>query len=89
MALYLIAFNDESGTRSHHGRAAGEGHDRQGPDRGDRRPPVYSSSATAAWTRRTSVCSVDPGSGAPLFTDGPYVETKEHLGGLRGRRGAR
>jgi len=30
----------------------------------------------------TVVCSVDPGSGAPLFTDGPYVETKEHLGGF-------
>jgi hypothetical protein len=30
----------------------------------------------------TVVCSVDPGSGAPIFTDGPYVETKEHLGGF-------
>ncbi|KQX65808.1 YciI family protein [Angustibacter sp. Root456] len=26
--------------------------------------------------------SVDPSSGTPLFTDGPFVETKEHLGGL-------
>ena len=30
----------------------------------------------------TAVCSVDPSSGTPLFTDGPYVETKEHLGGF-------
>jgi hypothetical protein len=30
----------------------------------------------------TAVCSVDPGSGTPLFTDGPYVESKEHLGGF-------
>lgn len=28
------------------------------------------------------VFTVDVSSGAPLFTDGPYVETKEHLGGF-------
>ena len=26
--------------------------------------------------------SVDPSSGSPLFTDGPFIETKEHLGGF-------
>jgi hypothetical protein len=26
--------------------------------------------------------SVDASSGAPVFTDGPYAETKEHLGGF-------
>jgi hypothetical protein len=30
----------------------------------------------------TAVCSVDPSSGSPVFTDGPYAETKEHLGGF-------
>src|SRR5258707_1259879 len=30
----------------------------------------------------TVVCRVDPSSGSPLFTDGPFVETKEHLGGF-------
>ena len=30
----------------------------------------------------TVVCSVDPSSGSPVFTDGPFVETKEHLGGF-------
>ena len=30
----------------------------------------------------TAVCSVDPNGGSPLFTDGPFVETKEHLGGF-------
>jgi hypothetical protein len=30
----------------------------------------------------TAVCSVEAGDGDPIFTDGPYVETKEHLGGL-------
>lgn len=28
------------------------------------------------------VFSVEPGGGTPLFTDGPYVETKEHIGGF-------
>ena len=28
------------------------------------------------------VFSVDASSGAPLFTDGPFVESKEHLGGI-------
>lgn len=30
----------------------------------------------------TVVCSVAPSSGSPVFTDGPYIETKEHLGGF-------
>ena len=29
----------------------------------------------------TAVCSVDPSSGSPVFTDGPFTETKEALGG--------
>jgi hypothetical protein len=28
------------------------------------------------------VFSVDASSGSPMFTDGPYVESKEHLGGF-------
>ena len=28
------------------------------------------------------VFSVDASSGTPMFTDGPYVESKEHLGGF-------
>jgi hypothetical protein len=30
----------------------------------------------------TVVCSVDPSSGSPVVTDGPFVETKEHIGGF-------
>ncbi len=30
----------------------------------------------------TAVCSVETRAGEPIFTDGPYVETKEHLGGF-------
>ena len=28
------------------------------------------------------VFSVDPSSGTPLFMDGPFIESKEHLGGF-------
>ena len=31
---------------------------------------------------RAPVFSVDASSGTPLFSDGPFVESKEHLGGL-------
>ncbi|HLS45616.1 MAG TPA: YciI family protein [Ornithinicoccus sp.] len=30
----------------------------------------------------TTVCSVVAKEGEPIFTDGPYAETKEHLGGF-------
>jgi len=30
----------------------------------------------------TAVCSVVSRDGEPVFTDGPFVETKEHLGGF-------
>ena len=30
----------------------------------------------------TAVCSVEARDGQPVFTDGPYAETKEHLGGF-------
>lgn len=32
--------------------------------------------------RSTAVCSVEADDGKPVFTDGPYTETKEHLGGF-------
>jgi hypothetical protein len=32
--------------------------------------------------RSTAVCSVEPVDGEPVFSDGPYVESKEHLGGF-------
>lgn len=30
----------------------------------------------------TTLCSVTAKDGEPVFTDGPYVESKEHLGGF-------
>ncbi len=32
--------------------------------------------------RSTALCSVEAVDGEPVFSDGPYVETKEHLGGF-------
>jgi len=81
MALYLIAFNDEwvpdltleevreRGTAV---RAVIEEMTVAGAF-------VFSDGGLDA---STAVCSVDPGSGSPVFTDGPFAETKEHLGGF-------
>ena len=81
MALYLIAFNDEwvpehtmdeLREKATSGRALIEEMKTAGvfvfSDGGlDDDAPVF---------------SVDASTGTPLFTDGPYVETKEHLGGF-------
>ena len=69
------------GCRPHVGGAAREGHLRQAV--------IEEMTAAGAFVfsdggldASTVVCSVDPSSGSPLFTDGPFVETKEHLGGF-------
>ncbi len=83
MALYLIAFNDEwVPDLTLEERCA----------RGARPPRAVieemtgrtapSSSAMAAGCVDRAVQCVDPSSGSPVFTDGPFVETKEHLGGF-------
>jgi hypothetical protein len=81
MALYLIAFNDEwvpdltleeLRKRGASARALIEEMTAAGVF-------VFSDGGLDA---STVVCSVDPGSGEPLFTDGPFVESKEHLGGF-------
>jgi hypothetical protein len=81
MALYLIAFNDEwvpdltmadIRERGVAGRAVIDEITAAGEF-------VFSDGGLDA---STVVCSVDPSSGTPLFTDGPFVETKEHLGGF-------
>ena len=81
MPLYLIAFNDEwtpdltteeLRDRGRAGRAVIEEMTTTGVF-------VFSDGGLDA---STAVCSVDPGSGTPIFTDGPYVESKEHLGGF-------
>jgi hypothetical protein len=81
MALYLIAFNDEwvpdltveelreAGTA---GRAVIEEMTAAGVF-------VFTNGGLDA---STVVGSVEPRDGAPVFTDGPFTETKEHLGGF-------
>ena len=81
MALYLIAFNDEwvpdltpaeVRERGRAGRAVID-------EMTDAGVFVFSDGGLDA---STVVCSVDPSGGSPLFSDGPFVETKEHLGGF-------
>jgi hypothetical protein len=81
MALYLIAFNDEWApdltleelrARGTSGKALIEEMTTAGVF-------VFGDGGLDA---STVVCSVDPSSGSPIFSDGPYVETKEHLGGF-------
>jgi len=81
MALYLIAFNDEwvpnltleeLRERGKSGRALIE-------EMTDAGVFVFSDGGLDA---STVVCSVEPSGGSPLFSDGPFVESKEHLGGF-------
>src|SRR6516225_1217434 len=81
MALYLIAFNDEwvpdltMEELRERGTAA--------------RALIEEMTAAGAFVftdggldASTVVCSVDPSSGSHVFTDGPFAETKERLGGF-------
>jgi hypothetical protein len=81
MALYLIAFNDEwvPDLTPEEVREAGTAV----------RAVIEEITAAGAFVfsdggldASTVVCSVDPSGGSPLFTDGPFTETKEHLGGF-------
>ena len=81
MALYLIAFNNEwvPDLTTEELRERGT----------SARALIEEMSAAGVFVfsdgglnESTVVCSVDPGSGSPVFTDGPFVETKEHLGGF-------
>jgi hypothetical protein len=81
MALYLISFNDEWAPhltleeldeRGTAGKAVIKEMTAAGVF-------VFSGGGLDA---STVVCSVDPSREPPLFTDGPFVETKEHLGGF-------
>ena len=81
MALYLIAFNDEwvpdltleqLRERASAGKAVIEEMTEAGAF-------VFGDGGLDA---SSAVFSVDPSSGEPVFSDGPFVETKEHLGGF-------
>lgn len=81
MALYLIAFNDEwtpdltleeLRERGTAGRAVIQEMTEAGVF-------IFSDGGLDA---STAICSVEPNNGSPVFSDGPFVETKEHLGGF-------
>ena len=81
MTQYLIAFNDEwvppHTPEELHRKAVAS------------RALVYEMTAAGVWVfgdggldASSVVCSVEARDGEPVFTDGPFVETKEHLGGF-------
>lgn len=81
MPEYLIAFNDEwtpdmtletLGERGKAGRAVCAEMEEAGVF-------IFSHGGLDG---STAICNVVPKDGEALFTDGPYVETKEWLGGL-------
>ena len=80
MALYLIAFNDEW-VPDHTVEELRE-------KSRALRPLVAEMKAagilifTGGLDDAAPVFSVDASSGTPLFTDGPFIESKEHLGGF-------
>jgi hypothetical protein len=81
MALYLIAFNDEwvpelTMDQIRERGAAAEAVIAEITAAG---AFVFSDGGLDA---STAICSVEPKDGTPVFTDGPFVESKEHLGGF-------
>jgi len=81
MALYLILFNDEW-VPDHTMEELREKATRARTlieEMTDKGVFVFSDGGLDA---STAICSVDANSGTPLFTDGPYAESKEHLGGF-------
>ena len=81
MAQYLIAFNDEwvPDLTPDQIREAGRRGRAVIADMTEAGVFIFSNGALDA---STAICSVDASSGTPVFTDGPYAETKEHLGGF-------
>ena len=81
MALYLIAFNDEwvpdlTMDQLRERGVAGRAVIAEATEAG---VFVFSDGGLDV---STAICSVEPTDGARVFTDGPFVATKEHLGGF-------
>jgi hypothetical protein len=81
MPKYLIAFNDEwvPEHTPDELRAKGEASRAVLDDMKEAGVFLYADGGIDA---STAVCSVVSKGGQPVFTDGPFVETKEHLGGF-------
>jgi hypothetical protein len=81
MSLYLIAFNDEWVPDLTPEELCERGNSARDLIKEMTSAGVFVFS-DGGLDASTVVCSVDPGSGSPVFTDGPFAETKEHLGGF-------
>lgn len=81
MTQYLIAFNDEwvAPHTLEELRAKGEAADAVTEEMVQAGVFVFGDGGLDA---SSVVCSVTAKEGEPVFTDGPFVETKEHLGGF-------
>jgi hypothetical protein len=81
MTQYLIAFNDEwtPDLTQDELRERGKAGRAVCAEMEDAGVFIFSHGGLDA---STVVCSVDPSNGTPVFTDGPFVESKEHFGGL-------
>lgn len=81
MANYLIAFNDEwtPELTQEEIRERGAAVLAVVTEMTERGAFVFGDGGLSA---STVVCHVDAADGRPVFTDGPFVETKEHLGGF-------
>jgi hypothetical protein len=79
MAEYLIAFNDEwvPDLTIEEVRERGSAARKVIAEMTEAGVFLFSNGGIDA---STAVCSVDASSGTPVFTDGPFVDTKEHLG---------
>lgn len=81
MTEYLIAFNDEW-VREHTAEEIREKGIASRAVIAEMQAADVLIFSNGALDRSTAVCSVELVEGEPVFTDGPYVETKEHLGGF-------
>ncbi|WP_406068578.1 YciI family protein [Micromonospora sp. NBC_01638] len=81
MTEYLIAFNDEWVGR-HTAKEMGKKGVAVLAVIEEMRSHGVLISSNGGLDESTVVCSVESVNGEPVFSDGPYVETKEHLGGF-------
>jgi hypothetical protein len=81
VAEYLITFNDEW-VRPHTAEELREKGTAGRAVIAEMRAEGVLIFSNGALDESTAVCSVELVDGKPVFTDGPYVETKEHLGGF-------
>lgn len=81
MPEYLITFNDEW-VPEHTAEELGEKSAAVRPVIEEMQAADVLIFTNGGLDRSTAVFSVEAVDGKPVFTDGPYVETKEHLGGF-------